>query len=358
MNRRVRLLILVLVSCGAAAIRAAPLGDNTVRLAPSQLKLPQNIGPLRFNGVNRYSDRRLGRSYGYNASGISLSIYVYDYGIRNLPDGPDSVPLCEQYQAAKGEIERGGNYENVVFRGESSRSLRDAEGSPVAREAVYEFERHGVHAISVLWLVAFDGHFFKLRLSLRSELADELAEARTEILAAMADSIADSMANARAARRRDEPAGETAPVQEASIEVDSHYDAETSALWLSYALELVKYSREHPATRPPCGGRLMPGYAAELSARRAALAAYRARDSANRGVRYFDELLRIDAAGFLDEYAWHYLRNERWDITPPPGLDLTAFDAYRQGELASHVVQSGARVRINTVRVLPPPTVP
>jgi hypothetical protein len=354
MSRRTGLLILVLATCGAAAVRAAPLGDNTVRLAPSQLKLPQNIGPLRFSGVNRYSDRRLGRSYGYNASGISLSIYVYDYGIESLPDGPDSVPLCEQYQAAKGEIERGGNYENVVLRGESSRALRDAEASPVVREAVYEFDRHGVHALSVLWLVAFDGYFFKLRLSLRSELADELTEARPEILAALAESMGD----ARAARRRIEPPGETPPVQEASIEVDSHYDAETSALWLSYALELVKYSREHPATRPPCGGRLLPGYAAELSARRAALESYRARDAANRGARYFDELLRIDAAGFLDEYAWHYLRNERWDTTPPPGLDLSAFEAYRQSELASHVVQSGARVRINTVRVLPPPTVP
>lgn len=354
---RAALLILVLAG-GGAAVRAAPLGDNTVRLAPSQLKLPQNIGPLRFNGVNRYSDRRLGRSYGYNASGISLSIYVYDYGISNLPDGPDSVPLCEQYQTAKSEIERGGNYENVIFRGESNRGLRDAAGSPVAREAVYEFDRHGVHAISALWLMSFDGHFFKLRLSLRAELADELAEARSEILAALADAMEDSIANSRAARRGNAEAAESPPVQEASIEVDSHYDADTAALWLAYALELVKYSREHPATRPPCGGRLLPGYAAELSARRAALEEYRSRDPANRSARYFDELLRIDAAGFLDEYTWHYLRNERWDVTPPADLDLAAFEVYRQGELATHVVQSGARVRINTVRVLPSPTVP
>ena len=168
MSWRAALLILVLAGGGGAVVRAAPLGDNTVRLAPSKLKLPQNIGPLRFNGVNRYSNRRLGRSYGYNASGISLSISVYDDGVSNLPDGPDSVPLCEQYQAARSEIERGGNYENVIFHGESSRALRDTAGSPVAREAVYEFDRRGVRAISVLWLFAFEGHFFKLRLSLRS----------------------------------------------------------------------------------------------------------------------------------------------------------------------------------------------
>lgn len=353
--RGVAALLLGLLSPG---LQAAALGDNTVRLAPSQLRLPQNIGPLRYNGENRYSDRRLGRSFGYNASGISLSIYVYDYGIKDIPDGADSTALCEQYEGAKREIERGGNYENVIFRGEASRALRDAAGSPVAREAVYEFDRHGVHAISVLWLISFDGHFFKLRLSLRAELADELSEARSEILAALADAMEDSLANTRAAHRGNAANAESPPVQEASIEVDSHYDADTAALWLSYALELVKYSREHPATRPPCGGRLLPGYAAELSARRAALEEYRGRDPATRSARYFDELLRIDAAGFLDEYAWHYLRNDRWDLTPPAELDLAAFEAYRQSELATHVVQSGARVRINTVRVLASPTVP
>jgi hypothetical protein len=353
MSWRARFLVALLAGVAGAAAQAAALSDNTVRLAPSQLKLPQNIGPLRYNGVNRYSDRRLGRSYGFNASGISLSIYVYDHGIRNIPDGADSVPLCEQYESAKSEIERGGNYENVKFRGEMSRGLTSAAGSPVVREAVYEFDRHGVHAVSVLWLMAVDGHFLKLRLSLRAELADELEEARPEILAA----IAGAITNAMAVRRRSPAPPEAPPVQEASIEVDSHYDADTAALWLSYALELVKYSREHPATRPPCGGRLVPGYAAELSARRAALDEYRARDPANRGARYFDELLRIETAGFLDEYAWHYLRNDLWDETPPTGLDLLAFEAYRQGELAAHVVQSGARVRINTVRVLPSPTV-
>jgi hypothetical protein len=335
----------------AGVAGAAPLGDNTVRLAPSQLKLAQNIGPLRFNGQNRFSDRRLGRSYGFNASGISLSIYVYDYGLADIPDGPDSVPLCEQYEGAKGEIERGGNYENVRLRSEVSRPLADQPGSPVAREAVYEFDRHGVHAVSVLWLTAVDGHFLKLRLSLRNEVADELDEARPEILAALARAVSQ--------RRRSAPARLAPPVQEASIEVDSHYDAETAALWLTYALELVSFSREHPATRPACGGRLVPGFTAELAARRAALAEYRGRAAQLRTSRYFDELQRIEDAGFLDEYAWQFLRDERRDVDPPAALQLPAFEEFRQRELPAHVVQSGARVRINTVRALAPPaTVP
>jgi hypothetical protein len=325
----------------------APLGDNTVRLAPSQLKLPQNIGPLRFTGQNRFSDRRLGRSFAFNASGISLSIYVYDYGISDIPDGSDSVPLCEQFEGAKGEIERGGNYQNVVLRSEASRPLGEGPDAPTAREAVYEFDRHGIHATSVLWLTAIEGHFLKLRLSLRTEVADELDEARPEILAAIAEAVSQ--------RRKSVPARPVPAVQEASIEVDSHYDAETGALWLTYALELVKFSREHPDTRPPCGGRLVPGYAAELAARRAALAEYRARTPDLRTSRYFDELQRVEDAGYLDEYTWTHFRDDRRDVTPSPGLQLSDFEEYRQRELLSHVAQSGARVRIITVRALPDP---
>jgi hypothetical protein len=95
-----------------------------------------------------------------------------------------------------------------------------------------------------------------------------------------------------------------------------------------------------------------------LSARRAALEQYRARAPEARIDPYFNELLRIEAAGFLDEYHWHYLRNERIDATPLKELDLGDFEVFRARELAAHVVQSGARVRINTVRELPLAVVP
>jgi hypothetical protein len=344
---RFRILVAIVAWIAGVATQAAPLSDNTVRLAPSQLKLPQNIGPLRYTGENRFRDRRLGRSFGFNASGISLSIYVYDYGVRDVPDGADSVPLCEQYESAKQEIERGGNYENVTLKAEVSRRLLPgSDDSPIAREALYEFDRRGVHALSALWLTAIDGYFVKLRLSLRSEVADELDEARTQILEAIADAIAN--------RRKREMRPSRPPAQDASIEVDGHHDPEAAALWFTYAAHLVTFSREYPERRPACGGQLVPGFIGELAARRAALAEYRSRAPAGIASGYFDELARVDGAGLLEEYVWHYLRDEELDRVPPLELQMGAFEEYRERELADHVVQSGARVRINTVRVLPP----
>jgi hypothetical protein len=329
---------------GGSAAHAAKLGDNTVKLLPSKFKLLQNIGPLRFSGENSYSDRRLGRSFGYGASGISLIVYVYDYGQRDFPDGPDSAAACEQFERAKHEIEQGGNYQNVVLLRQATRRMRDAADAPLAREALYEFDRNGVHAWSYLWLTAADGYFVKLRLSLREDVKDEIHDARAEILASVAEALA-----ARPARPDIPSSGKPA---ETSIDIDPLNDPAEAPLWFSYAAELLRISREVPDALPPCGGPLVPMFATELAARRAALRDYAARDAAARTSAYFTQLARVDAAGFLDEYAWHYLRRDS-EQEPPGGLDLAGFETFRQRELASHEVKTGARVRVNTVRVLP-----
>jgi hypothetical protein len=329
------------VSFGGSAAQAAKLGDNTVRLLPSKFRLLQNIGPMRFTGENRYTDRRLGRSFGFGASGISLIVYVYDYGLRELPDGPDSVAACEQFERAKKEIEQGGNYENVRLKSEVTRRMKDSADAPLAREALYEFDRSGVHAWSYLWLTVADGYFVKLRLSLREEVKEEMTEARVEILTTIADAL-----GARAAR----PAPPA--MAESSIDIDPGMAPAEASLWFSYAAELLRSSRETAGAMPACGGALVPVHATELAARRAALRDFRARDPAARHSEYFSLLARVEDAGFLEEYVWHYLRHAT-EREVPAGLDLAGFDTFRSRELASHLPDTGARVRVNMVRVLP-----
>jgi hypothetical protein len=287
----------------------------------------------------------LGRSFGYNASGISLNIFVYDYGIRNLADGPDSVAACEQYESAKAEIERGGNYENVVMRGEVSRPLRPG-ADLTAREAIYQFERNGLSALSALWVTAADGFFIKLRLSMRTEIADELDDAREQILGSLAEAI-------DARPRRVMPA-EPAPA-ESSIEMNASGDPADAAMWLAYAVELTKYAREHPEAAPPCGGLFEAPYQLEVDARLAALREYRARPANGRRSGYFQVLSKVESAGFLDEYVWHFLHRDAWGAAPPHELSMGAFEEFRARELATHTAQSGAHVRISAIRVLPRP---
>src|SRR5262245_48035016 len=325
MRRGATALIFGLAWLLGGVANAARLGDNTVKLLPSKFRLLQNIGPMRFTGTNGYSDRRLGRSFGYGTSGISLTIYVYDYGLSNVPDGPDSVDACEQFERAKYEIEFGGNYQNVVLREQSTRRMKSGANAPLAREAHYDLDRNGIHAVSMLWVTAADGYFVKLRLSLRGEVADELDDAREQILAVIADAFATRPA-------RPAPAA-TQP--DSSIEIDPGNDAAEAQLWVAYASGLLKAAREAPGTLPPCGGALTSRFATELAARREALREYRSRDPRPPG--YFAELARVEDAGFLDEYVWYYLRDAATETTPPAGLDLAGFEGFRQRELATHV---------------------
>jgi hypothetical protein len=336
------------LACAALAATAAR-GDDTVKLAPSMLKLPQTIGPLRYGSEMRY-ERRMGRLYTYNASGISLNVQVFDYGFRNLADGPDSAEACEQYQSARDEIESGGNYQNVILRSEVTRPLRADRPTPIAREAVYEFERNGVRAVSVLWLTAADGFFIKLRMSMRVEIGDELDDAREQILDAIAAAI-----EARPPRVMPpaDPALSDPSMSEPSIEMTQANSVFDTPAWFAYALDLSRYARENPDAGPPCGGLLDPPFALEVEGRRAALREYRARPVHGRRSNYFNALARVEDAGFLDEYVWHYLHRDAWGATPPAALTMGAFGEYRERELTSHIVQSGARVRIHTVRALP-----
>jgi hypothetical protein len=340
-----------LLAAGGDVAHAAKLGDNTVRLAPSSFRLPQNIGPLRYTGSNRYSDRRMGRSFAYATSGISLNIYVYDYGYRGLPDGPDSFEACQQYESAKREIERGGNYQNVELRGEVARPMADTAAAPRAREALYEFDRKGIHAKSLLWVTTADGYFVKLRLSLRHEVADELDEARAHVLAAISAAIVDARDGAKEpGRARASHTGNAPGPARAGFDLAPVDDPAESEWWLAYAIALRDRVELHPGTGPACGGTVEPDFVGELEARRAALRAFRASGKESAG---FGAMARVDDAGLLGEYVWHFLHRDAWGTNPPPDLDLPRFAEFRERELAGHVAHTGARVRVDTIRPLP-----
>ena len=121
----VRSLYVALLACvlATSAARAADTADAQITLAPSRFRVPKTIGPMRYNGEKRYQDARVGRSFGYNAGGNSLNIYVYDNGLTDVPDGPDSVAACMQYESAKREIENSGSYQNVKLRRELARRM-------------------------------------------------------------------------------------------------------------------------------------------------------------------------------------------------------------------------------------------
>jgi len=49
---------------------------------------------------------------------------------------------------------------------------------------------------------------------------------------------------------------------------------------------------------------------------------------------YLDTLAAVEAAGYLDEYIWHYHSRDDW--RRPPGLEEAEFERWRRQQLADH----------------------
>jgi hypothetical protein len=93
---------------------------------------------------------------------------------------------------------------------------------------------------------------------------------------------------------------------------------------------------EHPAS-----------FNEEVRARLLAVNLYRELRSADPALFsvYFEDLDRVEAAGYLREYVWRYLKSASW-AHPPDGLALASFDAWRAVHLAHHVPVTHGRIAL------------
>src|SRR5262245_12998423 len=97
--------IWLLLMCAGVAGAA----DDTVKLAPTSIEMPKRIGPLVQTGEPyRFEPAALGYGYQYDGAGLRLTVYVYDMGYTDIPDGADTVPACMQFEEAKAEIGQAG----------------------------------------------------------------------------------------------------------------------------------------------------------------------------------------------------------------------------------------------------------
>jgi hypothetical protein len=125
--------------------------EANIRLAPSPLELPRTIGPLQGSEAgHKYDDPSLGVSYQYTARGTSLTVYVYDAGAKDLMDGPDTIPVCQEFESAKQGVAAA--YPNARLVSQHTVRLPSSEQAPLMREAVFEFEFRERPTISYVWI--------------------------------------------------------------------------------------------------------------------------------------------------------------------------------------------------------------
>lgn len=310
----------------AVACTGAPLAafcQDMVKLEPSPLQLPPNLGPMRISGEpHRYDPAALGVSYQYSGRGLSLTVYVYDAALEQIPDGGDTAMSCQQFEEARFGLEHA-KYPDTQLKSERLVRLGATEDMPVAREAVYEYVRDGQPTISYLWVTAVAKHFVKLRFSLDARLRDEVPEARIAVLSELGAAMKPYLA----------PVAEKAPGEKvktsSSLNIAMGASTEDMVAGILYLGLLSAALEEAPTLGPKCGGDFVPRFETELSALRGLLAF----EEADKKSPFGKQLAKAEAAGFLEELVWTDLHREAWGAEPPAGLDTRGYETWRKKNL-------------------------
>jgi hypothetical protein len=314
--------------------------EANISLDPAPFKMPRRIGPLVGDPApHRYDDPRLGVSYQFNGRGASLTVYVYTAGVQDLKDGPDTIPTCQEFEAAKQGVQQA--YQDVKLVSEHMVPLLPPKESPLMREAVFEFVREGRQKVSYVWITAASGHFLKLRFSVDQQFRDELPDARRAVLAAVAEAVEPHLAPVDP---KAEKAGATLAIN-SNMMTGSKDDMGSGFMYL---LLMNALTDKAPELGPVCGGEFVPGYEGELGVHRTAFLG-----DLDVGGKYGKTLRMIDKAGFLEEFVWVELHRDSWGDQAPEGLTLPEYQAWKKKKLKRFKVPNFGTVTIDHPRPLP-----
>lgn len=340
MCHRNRVGMAVALLAAVAAQAAAPAPEKVV-LAPSPLELPVKIGPLHFSGEpHKYEPAAAGVSYAFAGRGLMLTIYVYDGGLQELPDGGDTVEACEQVEMAKEGV-REAKYPNTVLTREQMVRLTPTEAFPLAHEVRYELEREGRPSISYIWVTAAAKHFIKLRFTFDKELKDEEADARRGILDAVGEAVRPHLAAAQS-----EPKPKKDRDTTINVAMGPDGDVMTGMLYTTMLSSLLEQS---PELAPPCGGTVVPTFETEVGVLRGVL------EMAAAGVEsdFTQRLARIEKAGFLEEFVWNDMHREDWGGWEPSDLALADYLKWKKKHLKNFQVPNLGSVTVEHPREWP-----
>jgi len=329
----------VLVWTLAAGTAGGAGAQDTVQLLPSPLVMPKRIGPMVVVGEpHKYDDPRLGVSYQYGGDGLSLTVYVYDAGEKDLPDGADTIPSCQEFEIAKQGVQQ--SYQKAQLKSEFLAKLNPPDALPQIREALFEYEREAQPTISFIWVTTVAKHFVKLRMSLASRLRDEVPDARRAVLSALGEAIKPHLAPVDP---KAEPPGTALQVNSLGGSQDD------TASGLMYTVLLAAVAEESPELAPVCGGEFIPSYEAELGVYQG-LVLINGEASTKSG----KQLAQVANAGFLEEFVWVELHRESWGTAPPDGLTLPEYQAWRKKNLKRFKAPNFGGVVVEHPRPLPP----
>jgi hypothetical protein len=116
---------------------------------------------------NTFKDAALGYSVAYLGEGTVITVFVYNLGLKKIPDGPDSETVkAEMYESvlALEANKASGRYKSLQPLDEKVIPFGSGKGAPQIRRKRYEAEvvKEGA-VLTEVYVTGYKDHFIKLR---------------------------------------------------------------------------------------------------------------------------------------------------------------------------------------------------
>ena len=138
-----------------------------------------------------------------------------------------------------------------------------------------------------------------------------------------------------------------APHKQLTITVlwDDAMSTRESGLWIGYLFARMEFVARNGGRYSRVPGVITPIFDEEVFARGEAAKVYRELRLKGKGTDspYFNDLEKVDAAGFMREYVSQYLRRDSW-AAAPDALRSDEFAHWARSNLTNHAVETRGRV--------------
>jgi hypothetical protein len=128
-----------------------------------------DVKGLTRGKVETFPKVELGYSVAYNAPGFAGTVYVYNLGLKKIPDGVKSDEVKGELKRAVDDLDRAkqaGLYKSVKEVGkEEAVPLGKGKDAPSALRRQFEVERKDGVKLSEVYVTGYKDHFVKIRIT-------------------------------------------------------------------------------------------------------------------------------------------------------------------------------------------------
>lgn len=139
------------------------------RHSATGLVFPDRLASMKKGEVRDFEKDNpgLGVSVGYDAPGIALTIFIYDYRIKEFPANPDDPAMKKHFDQVLSDVMKmgeQGKYEYLILENISDEIVLGAsKKGPRVLSASFSYVLNGEKSVSALYLVSYKKNFIKLR---------------------------------------------------------------------------------------------------------------------------------------------------------------------------------------------------